>query len=1053
MSKFKLLSTTVAFIIVFISFANAQSTTPYFIGYPTPTPDGEFIIFSYETDLWRVPTTGGQATRITAMDGIETRPSVSPDGNWLAFSSNQYGNSDIYIMPLNGGEIRQLTWHQAVDEVESWSWDSSTIYFTSGRENRFSTWSVKAAGGTPKRLFSHYHVTDHNLVSHPDGSFLFNTSWESKNQAHRKRYRGAFAPQLESWNPQTNTYSVLTNYDGKDMWPTIDQNGGIYFISDEANGEYNLYKLQNGNKVQLTSFDTSIKNPRVSADGSVVVFTRDYQLWAYHTQSNEANRVDFSVFGNSTLEKEQDFNVPGNISGMDVSPDKKKLAFVSRGELFISDADGKFVRQLKTRADGRVMEVNWLSDNKTLLFSQTWNGYQNWFTIDAEKMDAEVQRTSDMQNNRSLSLNSDRSNAVYLSGRNEIKLMDLDNFSSSTVVEDEIWDIFSSAPSFSPDGRFILYAAFRNFEQNIFVYEIASKNIIQITDTYVSEANPVWSPDGKYIYFQTNRTQPNYPGGGRDADIYRIALDHIQPEFKSDRVSKLFVEAPTDEKKDDKKKEADKTVEKINQVVINPVGLKDRWEQVGVSFGMQLNPFVFIDGEKTYVMYRSNHDEGQSSWWKTVFETFESPKTEIIKGTQMSSSGIVQVDGSHWAILGGNIHKMNISAGTVEKLDIKHTFRRNIRDEFNQMFDEMWANFEVNFYNDDFHGLDWKEVRERYSAYLPHVRTRADLREMKNDMLGEVNSSHVGFSSSGDEEDVFYGSMTMSTGIIFDADNPYQVQRLVHGSPAFTAAVKVQNGDELVRVNGKEVDKNRNREMYFSSPSMDTEITLTFDRNGSSFDVKLAPTSYFATRNLMYDEWMNGRQEIVDEQSEKRIAYVHMKNMGTGELEHFLLEMVSEGEARDALILDLRFNTGGNVHDDVLKFLTQKQYLNWSYRGGKLAPQSNFTPGIKPVVLLLNEQSLSDAEMMAAGFKELGLGTIMGMETYRWIIFTSGRGLVDGSFYRLPSWGVYTLDGKNLEKTGVTPDIKIPNTFEDRINGRDPQLDGAIRHIMQQLEN
>ena len=166
--------------------------------------------------------------------------------------------------------------------------------------------------------------------------------------------------------------------------------------------------------------------------------------------------------------------------------------------------------------------------------------------------------------------------------------------------------------------------------------------------------------------------------------------------------------------------------------------------------------------------------------------------------------------------------------------------------------------------------------------------------------------------------------------------------------------------------------------------------------------------------------------------------------MGTPELEKFIIDMTQELNNKDGLILDLRYNTGGNVHDEVLKFLQQRSYLKWNYREGKLTQQGNFTPSDKPIVLLINEQSLSDAEMTAQGFKALKLGKIIGNETYRWIIFTSGASLVDGSGIRLPSWGCYTLDGHDLEATGVAPDIKVINTFEDKINDRDPQLDRAI---------
>jgi C-terminal processing protease CtpA/Prc len=162
--------------------------------------------------------------------------------------------------------------------------------------------------------------------------------------------------------------------------------------------------------------------------------------------------------------------------------------------------------------------------------------------------------------------------------------------------------------------------------------------------------------------------------------------------------------------------------------------------------------------------------------------------------------------------------------------------------------------------------------------------------------------------------------------------------------------------------------------------------------------------------------------------------------------------MTEQLNNRDALILDIRYNTGGNVHDEVLRFLSQRSYLQWKYRGGQLTKQPNFAPSDKPIILLTNEQSLSDAEMTATGFKALKLGKIVGNETYHWIIFTSGAGLVDGSFVRLPSWGCYTLDGKDIEFNGVQPDIKVINTFEDKINGRDPQLDKAIDEIMKDLK-
>jgi C-terminal processing protease CtpA/Prc len=204
--------------------------------------------------------------------------------------------------------------------------------------------------------------------------------------------------------------------------------------------------------------------------------------------------------------------------------------------------------------------------------------------------------------------------------------------------------------------------------------------------------------------------------------------------------------------------------------------------------------------------------------------------------------------------------------------------------------------------------------------------------------------------------------------------------------------------------------------------------------------------------NNLYDEWVDNNQKLVDEKGKSRIAYGYMKNMGQGELDQFIIDMTQELNKKDALIFDLRYNTGGNVHDEVLKFLAQRSYLKWKYREGTLTTQSNFSPSDKPIVLLINEQSLSDAEMTSQGFKALKLGKIVGNETYRWIIFTSGIGLVDGSNVRMPAWGCYSLDGKDLEKSGVQPDILVINSFEDKLNGRDPQLDKAIEEILKQLK-
>jgi tricorn protease len=1035
------------FLLVSFSFtASAQKGEAYFLSQPCLTPDGQTVIFSFEGDLWKADLKDGLATRLTAMQGYETNARVSPDGKWVAFTGRQYGNADVYLMSLSGGDIRQITFHSAGDEVSSWSWDSKSIYFNSSRTGPASGYKVSMAGGTPQRVFGdYYYQYDHNLVEAPStGEIFFNDTWESNNQAQRKRYKGAFNPDIQSYNFKTGVHKKYTNWEGKDFSPSIDSKGNIYFISDESNGEYNLYSFEKEKKTRLTNFPSSIKNPYVNANGGKVVFEKDYQLWWYDVAARRAEKMNITIIRNNVLSKEKDFDVRGRISAFDASPDGKKIAFVSRGEIFVSDPEGKFIRQVNRGAAERASEVKWLSDNKTLLFTQTARGYQNIYTVAAGGAEMPKQITNEEKDHRSIVFNKAKTMAAYICGRDELRLLNLTTLQSSLLVKDEFWGFDAAAPAFSPGEEYISFAAYRNFETDIFLYNMKTKQTINLTNTGITESSPLWSGDGKYIYFTSSRLKPNYPFGADFTRVYRLPLEKVDQPFRSDKFEELFKE----EKKDTSKKAAPAPV--ANTVVIDADNIMERMEAIGPSFGSQNLVAVYQKAGKTTVLYSSDHAEGRSALWKTVIEPFEANKTEKIGGTDASFGyETIEAGDKYYLLAGGTLSKLNIEGSRAEPVNIGFTFRRNLQEEFSQIFEEAWAKLEINYYDENFHGVNWAKVKEKYRPFLEQLNTRSDLRVLLNDMLGELNSSHQGFNTGGDDETITLQNRTMETGIIFDNAEPFKVKYTVKRSNADRKGIDIRAGDVLVKVNGETVDNNIDRNYYFTKPSIDGEIKLSFSRAGQIVEVKIHPQTNLAGN--LQDEWIDKNQQRVDEQSKNRIAYSCMKNMGTGELEKFIIDMTQELNSKDALILDLRYNTGGNVHDEVLKFLQQKSYLRWKYREGKLTNQGNFTPSDKPIVLLINEQSLSDAEMTAQGFRALKLGKIIGNETYRWIIFTSGASLVDGSFVRLPSWGCYTLDGKDMEMAGVAPDILVINTFSDKLNGRDPQLDKAIEVIMKQL--
>jgi C-terminal processing protease CtpA/Prc/tricorn protease-like protein len=946
-------------------------------------------------------------------------------------------------MPLGGGEVKQLTYFSGTDDVSSWSWDSKTIYFTSTRFSRQSSYKVSINGGTAKPVFNrNFFLNDHNVFENPvTHEVYFNDTWESSNQLQRKGYKGPYNPDIQSYDLISKKYKRYTDWQGKDFGATADKSGNVYFMSDEANGQYNLYTFQNNLKVALTNYKTSIKNAMVNAVGGKVVFEKDYQLWLYDVAGKKAEKLNISIFRNNVLLKEKDFDVKGKISAFDVSPDGKKMAFISRGELFVSDIEGKFTQAINNGGTERVSEVKWLSDNRSLLFVQTSEGFRNLFTVSADGKGTVKQLTTDKKNNRAVVVNKKKSKAVYLSGRDEVRLLDLKSYVSKTLVKDEIWGMQNSEPDFSPDDEYVVFSAYRNFEQDLMIHHIKTAKTINLTNTGISEFSPLWSPDGRYIYFTSSRLKPAYPMGPQEPHIYRLPLQKFDSSYFADKYSDLFKTDTT------KKKEKVVTVQNIDASRI-----MDRIEPVGPSFSSQYMVSIVQKDDKTTVLFLTDQVEGKPALYKTDLKPFEDSKTDKITGAEGFDAGIVQSGEKLYLLNKGTINKLTLqeTGSKAEPISISYTFRRNLAGEFTQIFQEAWAQLEENYYDENFHGVDWVKTKTFYQKFLPYLNNRNDLRVLMNDMLGELNSSHTGFTSSGEDETTLLTNATMETGIMFDNEDPFKVKYVVYGTASDKINVNIKPGDVLVKVNGVKVDTAIDRYYYFTRPSLDKELSLTFKRNQQLVEVRLHPQpSLF---DNLYNEWIDNNQRRVDEKSNRKIAYSVMKNMGNEELEKFIVDMTMELVNRDGLILDLRYNTGGNVHDAVLQFLSQRSYLQWKYREGGLTPQPNFAPSDKPIVLLINEQSLSDAEMTAEGFKALKLGKIIGNETYRWIIFTSGAGMVDGSFVRLPSWGCFTLDGKDLEKTGVAPDIRVVNTFEDKITGKDPQLDRAIEEVMKSMK-
>lgn len=1041
----------------------------YFASAPSLTPDGSEIYFSYGGDIFRVATKGGLALKVISMGGVESDPKVSPDGKLLAFSSNEQGNKNVYVVPLKGGEIKQLTFHEGQDSPVCWSADSKFIYFESNRYNSISAYKVSVTGGTPERLFPNYYNTIANLaVNAVTGEFYFNESTESYRFATRKGYRGDHNPDIKSWNPATKEFKVLTEYRGKDIWPMTDMAGNLYYVSDEKNGEANIVRFKDGK--YLTSFDESVMYPSISAGGSNIVFLKGYKIFVLEIGSGEVFEPAIELAKSSTVASTS-LEV-GRPNAFAISPDGKKIAFTSRGLLFVSDAKGNFITPINTPMDQRVKEIVWAPDSKTVYYTRTNGGYLGLFSQSVIAKENEKAIYTPEASVRSLTHSLKNDMIAFISGGGSVMLLDVKSGGVKELAKHEFWAFQNYPISFSNDQRFITYSAVNLFERDVFVYDLLKDSCINITNSANAEGDPVFGAKDKDLYFLSNRMNASFPRGA-SMTLYKVPLFKRSAPLKSDQYNKLFATKDTTSAKQTAAKSAPSKSSKKTRIVANGntsasntsaiidlENIQRRYETV-VRGGIQSAPYLMSVGEKNYLLFNSSHEGAMGLYVLEVKDWDQKPPRKV------KDAGVIfsfdRGGNDLYGIGSGGVYKIDPVGASATKIEFKHKFDKNIHDEFNQMFYEVWATLEQNFYDVKFHGVDWKAKRDYYASFLPYVVTRDNLRTLLNDMLNELNSSHMGFSTSGRDESLPVQYVTNATGLMFDEKDPYVLDRIVSGSVADFEENPLLKGDRLVSVNGVAVDPARNREFYFSSVTRQEEMVLGFERSGANgtasataasnkvFEVKLHTFRSSALRALLHTEWADLNRARAHELSGGKAAYIHMSDMSSESLEAFIIAMNTYAVHKDALILDLRFNNGGNVHKEVLDMLSSRENFRWSHRDNPKISHPNVTPANKPLVVLINERSLSDAEVTANGIKTLSLATLVGTETYRWIIFTSGATLVDGSTVRLPAWGCYTLDGKDMEVEGVTPDIYVKNTFKDRLESKDPQLERAVKEVLSQL--
>ena len=1033
------------------SYSNAAEKLLIGARYPAISPDGKQIAFSYMGDLWVVSSQGGKATRLTDHVAYDREPIWSPDGQWLAFTSNRIGNNDVYILKAQGGIPRQLTYHSGNDVASDFTPDGQSVVFTSSRSSSSSIFKISISGGNALPLLDTYWSWPHKARISPDGkTVLFSVGMEN-NFLWRRGYRGSNTSKIWTKGLSENEAQLVFGDQSNCFWPEWSADGKhVYFVSDRQFNNKNIWSIvPDGSDLKpITTFrQEDVKWLSVATQAPLAAYEREFGIWITDLSTGDSRRVSIEAPAEN---KENRFFFVNNasVSEYKLSPDGKKIAAVVRGDIFVLSEEGGYARNI-TNTPWRESDIDWDKESQNIVYVSDIGANPELYLVSALGNSHPKRLTKTEEDELDPQFSPDGKWIAYYRGKRQLRLIQPDGKGDRLLIEDEFGGQFADGFAWSPDSRFIAIVPQRNANSDIFAVDIASGKKHLLTNTAYDESDPHWSSNGKFMLFSSNRFGHSFPEFTGKWDIYQVHFEPKKPEFKEDEFEKLFKTEDKNKKEKPENKEDEK--EKV-EVKFNLKDIDRQTETVTNTLG---NDSVFIlspkDNETVY--FRSNLD-GKTHLWTTSLKKEDRRKYEPFV-PQVQYPGSLQFDekGKYLYYLSrGRIGRIDVNSKRSKTISFSTKIRVDKIADYEQALGELYYTLQHYFYDSEHHNVDWKGLYEHYRPVLQQVREDQDFYDYANEMIGHLNSSHTGISGPSsrrtEEPSAHVGAMWEFT------DKKITLKRIVKNGPLYDQKGSVAVGDELVAVNGKTVGPKKNIWTCFNG-MQGKRVTLTFksQKLKKNIDISLEPISSRAENRLRLEEWVVSRREIVKQRTGDKVAYIYMRAMGRGDLNRFLKELERDAVPREGLILDLRYNFGGNVHDRVLQALTKPVYAKWRIRGLSETPQSTFGVTDKPVILLTNEITLSDGEITANGFKSLKRGPIIGNTTYGWLIFTTGRRLMTGGYFRLPFWGCYTLDGKDLETSGgVKPDIFVINDLNHDLQNKDPQLDKAIEKALELIK-
>ena len=1060
----------------------AQIEDP-FVRYPSISPDGKTLAFSYQGDIWTVPSTGGRAYRLTLNEAYESRPKWHPDGKHLAFNSDRFGNQDIFTIDVAGSAPTRLTYHSNSDTLSGWTTDGGLL-FTTVRDLPFGweseIFTVSQEGGTPKRLTN---ALGEMPSMSPNGNLIAFVRGAA--QEFRKRYRGPANLEVWIWNRKTGQYHQISNFAGNDFLPVWNGDQQLRYISD-SNGTHNIYQIAintdgspNGAPQSLTNFkEDGARYFDVAADGTMVV-EKDTHIYLISPGAN-AQKVSIIVPEDGRFLDETAESFTSGATEVAISPEEKQVAIVVRGELFLIKNDPKKKRTVRlTKHPFRDRDIQWHGEQAIIFASDRMGGQYDLFAVtsgDEDQPDLykalsfKVTRlTQSSEDDRNPVISPDGKRVAYNRGRGQLVVAEIgeDHTLSNEIILHDGWQV-PSGITWSPDSFWLAYSQ-ENLEFNAEIYIHAadgSKGPVNVSYHPRVDRAPFWSEDGSKLGFISSRNNG-------DEDLWFVWLKRSDWEKTRQDWDEDEDETPKKKpKQKDEDKEEDEDSEedgpKVEPITIDFENIHQRLQQVTSLPGNETDLAISKDGETFYFI--ANADTLQS--FDADQDVFQikwdgSDLKELTKGGKSGGSLIM---GDRYQYLyfiqrQGRLNRIDLKKSKKEGLGYSAKMEINHPGERRQVFNEAWRALDQYFYDPKFHGVNWKNLGDKYGKWALKASTNQDFQDVFNMMLGELNASHLGLYNSDRYQTAEDRTGLLGADVEAEKDG-FRVTGILPYSPADRETSRLSVGDVITAIDGQDASGGTNFFKYFKD-TVNEKVRLTVrNAKGETRAVVIRPAG--SLRNDYYNEFVESRKRLVDQFSNGRLGYVHIRGMNWSSFEAFERALSAEGDGKDGLVIDVRYNGGGWTTDYLLTVLSVRQHAYTIPRGasdnlqrdhekfseyypyGERLPMSGWT---RPSVTLCNQFSYSNAEIFSHAFKTLGIGPLVGMPTFGAVISTGGTGLLDGSFVRLPYRGWYVKKtNENMENGPAVPNHVVPDPPGALLEGQDPQLKKAVEVLIQQID-